>query len=159
MKPLTIFFALSLLCGANAVNASNDAALNQAVKSLNARAQTDAGRKLVISAISQQTSVPEKTLQAHMTATHLNYGELLIAESLAQGSGKDLNAVIALKQGKCWADLSKEIKIDPNSLVKRLQNAEKTAQAGPANTKQAGNMKKPASSNQTDQLQSKPMGY
>jgi len=159
MRRLIIFLTLCSLGSVTAVFAGDDPALNQAVKALNARAQTDAGRKLVLNAISQQTNVPEATLQAHMAAAHLNYGELLVAESLAIASGKNLTAVIAMKQGKGWADVSKEVKIDPNSIVNRLQNADKTVQSGPANKKQAGNMKKPASSSQSDQSQSKPMGY
>jgi hypothetical protein len=109
---------------------------------------------LVLNAVSQQTKVPEKTLQLQMSSTHLNYGELLTANSLAEGSGKNLNAVLAMKRGKGWADLSKEIKIDPNSIINRLHSAEKTVQASRGNRKQAantGNMKSPVNTNQPDQ--------
>lgn len=145
MKNLILFLVVCSLGRAIAVAAGDEVALNQAIKALNARAQTDAGKKLALNAVSQQTKVPEKTLQAHMTTTRLNYGELLTAESLAEGSGKNLNAVIALKQGKGWADVSREVKIDPNSIINRLHSAEKTVQAGQANKKQSGNMRRPAS--------------
>jgi hypothetical protein len=145
MKSLIISLAICSLGSVTVICAADQSTLDQAIKALNAQAQTDAGRKLVLNAVSQQTHVPEKTLQTHMTATHLNYGELLTAESLAQGSGKNVNAVVAMKQGKSWADLSREVKIDPNSIVSRLQSAAKLAQGGQANKTQAGNMKKPAS--------------
>lgn len=145
MKNLILFLVVCSLCSATAVYADDEAAMNQAIKALNARAKTDTDKKLVLNAVSQQTKLPEKTLQAHMTATRLNYGELLTAESLAAGSGKNLNAVLAMKQGKGWAETSKEVRIDPNSIVNRLHNA--TVQAGQGNKKQAGTMKKPAKLN------------
>ena len=144
MKSLIISLAICALGTVTAIYAADVRALDQAIKALNAQAQTDAGKKLALNAVSQETHVPEKTLQTHMTATHLNYGELLTAESLAQGSGKSVNAVVAMKQGKGWADLSREVKIDPNSIVGRLQSATKLVQGGQANKSQAGNTTKPA---------------
>ena len=145
MKKFILFLVVCSLCRATAVYASDEAALDQAIKALNAQGQTDANKKFVLNAVSQQTNVPEKTLQKDMTATRLNYGELLTAESLSQASGKNLNAVIAMKRGKGWADLSRDFRTDPSSIVNRLHSAEKLVQAGLANKKQAaGNMKKPA---------------
>jgi hypothetical protein len=40
-----------------------------------------------------------------------------------------LNDVLAMKKGKDWASLSKEFRVDPNSIVNRLRTAEKTVQA------------------------------
>lgn len=113
-----------------AVFAGDKASLNQAIDSLNARAKTGADKKLVLKALSQQTRLPEKTLQAQMSATHLGYGELLTANSIAEGSGKNLNAVLAMKKGKDWASLSKELRVAPDSIVNRLRNAEKTVRTG-----------------------------
>ena len=129
MKKLISVFLTYCVCGSMVAFASNDSSLNQAIISLNARAKTDADKKLVLMAVSQQTKVPEKTLRAQMSATHLGYGELLTANSLVQGSGKNLNDVLAMKKGKDWASLSKEFRVDPNSIVNRLRTAEKTVQA------------------------------
>ena len=110
--------------------ASNEESLNQAIISLNARAGSNADKKRLLTAVSQQTRLPEKTLQSQMSATHLGYGELLTANSIAEGSGKDLNAVLAMKGAKSWANLSKQLRVDPASIVDRLHNAERTVQAG-----------------------------
>jgi hypothetical protein len=148
MKKFILFLAVCSLCRAAVVYATDQTALDQAIKALNAQGQTEANKKFVLNAVSQQTNVPEKTLQKDMTATGLNYGELLTAESLSQASGKNLNAVLAMKRGKGWADVSREFRIDPNSIVNRLRSAEKLAQAGLSNKKQqAGNMKKPTDRN------------
>ncbi len=107
--------------------------MNQAIGSLNSRAKTDADKKLVLKAVSQQTRVPEKTLQSQMSATHLGYGEVLTANSIVEGSGKNLNAVLTMKKGKDWASLSKALRVDPDSMVNRLRTAEKTVRTGQAN--------------------------
>ena len=98
-KSISLFVTYSL-CGSMVAFASNAESLNQAITSLNARAKTDADKKFVLKAVSQQTGLPEKTLQSQMTATHLSYGELLTANSIAEGSGKNLNAVLAMKGAK-----------------------------------------------------------
>jgi hypothetical protein len=158
MKTLILSLIICSLGVAPAAFGQDGSSLNQAIASLNARAKTPADQKLLLNAVSQQTKVPEKTLQAHMTATRLNYGELLTAESIAVGIGKNVNVVLAMKHGKGWADLSRELRIDPTSIVNRLQSAEKTVQAGQGNKKQAGTMmKKPAGLSSTPAPSAPPM--
>ena len=96
------------LYGVAPSSASDEANIDQAIKSLNSRVTVHPDKKLVLTAVSQQTRVPEKTLRSQMNATHLGYGELLIANSLVEGSGKNLNEVLAMKKGKGWASLSIE---------------------------------------------------
>ena len=129
MKKLISLLLLGSLFGITAAFATDETNLNQAINSLNACAKTDAGRKLMLNAVSQQTGVPEKTLQSQMSATHLGYGELLTANSIVEGSGRNLNAVLAMKGGKSWASVSKGLKVDPYSIVNRLHNAETIVQA------------------------------
>jgi hypothetical protein len=132
MKKLIFLFVTLSLCGSMVAIASDETSLNQAIHSLNTRVKTDADKKLVLKAVSQQTRLPEKTLQSQMSATHLGYGELLTANSIAEGSGKNLNAVLAMKGAKSWASVSKQLKVDPASIVDRLHNAERTVQSGRA---------------------------
>lgn len=132
MKKLISLFVTYSLCGSMFAFASDDASLNQAIVSLNGRARSSADRKLVLTAVSQQTRLSEKTLQSQMSATHLGYGELLTANSIAEGSGKNLNTVLAMKGAKSWASLSKQLRVDPDSIVARLRNAERTVQSSGA---------------------------
>ena len=132
MKKLICLFVTYCLCGNMVAFASNEESLNQAIISLNARARSDAEKKLVLKALSQQTRLSEKTLRSQMSATHLGYGELLTANSIAEGSGKNLNAVLAMKGAISWASVSKQLKVDPDSIVDRLHNAERTVQSGRA---------------------------
>jgi hypothetical protein len=132
MRKLMFLFVTYWLCGSMLAFASNEESLNQAIIFLNARAMSDADKQLVLTAISQQTRVPEKTLQSQMSATHLGYGELLTANSIAEGSGKNLNAVLAMKGAKSWANVSKQLRVDPDSIVDRLHNVERAGQSGRA---------------------------
>ena len=135
MKKLIFLLVTYSFCGPLIAFASDEASLNQAIISLNARAKTDADKKLVLKAISQQTRLPERTLQSQMRATRLTYGELLAANSIVEGSGKNLDTVLGVKGTKSWASVSKELRVDPDSVVNRLHNAEKTVQAGRAGTR------------------------
>jgi hypothetical protein len=143
MKTLIPFLLLCSFCCATGVYGADEAALNRAMHSFNGRARTEADAKLMLNAISQQTKVPEKTLAAQMKTSRLNYAELLAANSLAEGSGKSLNSIVALQRGgKGWAAVSNDLKIDSNSIVARLNNAEKTVQGGQAKLAQARNAKR-----------------
>lgn len=125
-KLMSLLMAGSLCCAAGAY-ADDETNLNQAMRALDARARTDADKKLVVTAVSQQTQVPEKTLETQLRTSHLSYGQLLIADSLAGASGETLENILARKAKSAgWAALSKELKIAPASIVNRIRNAEKT---------------------------------
>jgi hypothetical protein len=147
MKIVIPLLVVCSLCAVTAIHAENEVVLNQAIKDLNARAKSDADKKLVLAAVSQQTQVPEKTLQSQMATTHLSYGELLVADSLAESSGKTLTGIVALKQGKGWAALSTEMKINPSSVLDRLRTTAKVVQMSQVKSQQAENTKKPNDSN------------
>ena len=137
MKKLICLLIIWSLYGVAPSSASDEANIDQAIKSLNSRVTVHPDKKLVLTAVSQQTRVPEKTLRSQMNATHLGYGELLVANSLVEGSGKNLNEVLAMKKGKGWASLSIELRIDPNSIVNRLRNAEKTVRTAQENARRS----------------------
>jgi hypothetical protein len=141
MKILILFLVVSFCC-ATAVSAEDEATLNQGIATLNAQAKTAADKKIVLGAVAQQTNVPEKTLESQMAATHLTYGELVVANSLAQGSGKAVTNILALKKGKGWAEVSREVKINPASVIDRLRTTQKVVQISQTKLKQT---KKPDS--------------
>ena len=127
MKTLILFLVVSF-CSASAVFAEDETTLNQGIATLNAQAKTAADKKIVLGAVAQQTSVPEKTLESQMATTHLTYGELVVANSLAQGSGQAVTKILELKKGKGWADVSREVKINPASVIDRLRTTQKVVQ-------------------------------
>src|SRR5439155_23902869 len=55
--------------------------------------------------------------------------------SIVEGSGKNLNAVLTMKEGKSWATVWKQLRVDPSSIVNRLHIAENTIQAGHAGSR------------------------
>ncbi len=133
MKILIPFLLICSLCWTTGVYADENAALNQAMRAFNNRARSDADKNLILRAVSQQTKVPEKALETQMRTSHLNYAELLTAESIADGSGKSVASIVALKaQGQNWTAISKNLKIDPNSIAARLSNAEKSVRLAQA---------------------------
>ena len=127
MKTLILFLAVSFF-SAVAVSAEDEATLNQAIATLNGQAKTAADKKIVLGAVAQQTNVPEKTLESQMATTHLTYGELVVANSLAEGSRQAVTNILARKKGKGWAEVSREVKINPASVIDRLRTTQKVVQ-------------------------------
>ncbi len=105
--------------------AAENPALRSAVVKLDAEAKTNVeGWTLIANAVAWQTKVPVKTLKQQHETTGLTYGELLIANSLAMGSGNSFEAVLAMKQkSKTWAEVAKQLKINPDSLTARARAA------------------------------------
>jgi len=132
MKTLIFSLTISSLATASAVFGQDGSSISQAIASLNARAKTPADQQLVLNAVAQQTKIPEATLQSQMKQNQLGYGELLVANSIAQASKQKLDAVLARKQGKGWSDVANELKVDSSSIVARLRNANKMVQAAQA---------------------------
>jgi hypothetical protein len=161
MKRLISLLVAGSLCGAAVAYADDETALNQAMRALDARAKSAADKKLVLTAVSQQTQVPEKTLETQLRTSRLSYGQLLTANSLASATGTSLDNILARKaKSTGWAALSKELKIAPGSLVTRLRNAEKTVQAGQANLAKNRNMRNSnADPSRTNQSTPAPMTY
>ena len=105
--------------------AGDDPALRNAVVKLdNEGATMVEGWTLIANAVAWQTKVPVKTLKQQQSTTGLSYGELLIANSLAAGSNNTFESVLAMKQKtKRWADLAKQLKINPDSITARAHAA------------------------------------
>jgi hypothetical protein len=130
----TLFSLVIYLLAVAPASFGQDGSFNQGIASLNALAKTPADQKLVLSAVAQQTRIPEATLQSQMNQTKLSYGELLVANTIAQASKQKLDGVIARKQGKDWSAVASELKIDSSSIVARLRNAKKMVQTAQKST-------------------------
>lgn len=104
--------------------ANEDPALRNALLDLDRRSDTVLeGITLMPAAVQHQTKVPSKTLEQQMQATGMTYSELLVANSLAGGSGKSFEAIMAMKKNRSWTQMAKELQISPSSLVARAQAA------------------------------------
>lgn len=149
MKALAIPLIICSLCLTVASYAADEIALNRAIRSFDSKAQS-VDKKVVLNAISQQTKASEKNLETRMRSSQLTYGELVTAESLAEGSGKSFETVLAMKGNKEWTQLSKELKIDPASIANRVRNAEATIQMVPGKAREGGSGPKHALSGMFD---------
>lgn len=145
---------LALICSAvcfTRVYAGDEPTLNQAMRAFNAHAKEAADKTVVLNAIWLQTKVAEKTTQAQMNKLNLNYAELLTAQSLAEGGSTNVDNIVALKgRGKDWVAISKDLKIDSNSIIARLSNADKMVLAAQGRVSKAPNGKKPPLAGYTD---------
>lgn len=82
------------------------------------------GRSLIGPAVSGQTGVTLDTLKKQRAATGLSFGELLVANSLASGSGKSFNEVVRMKaKAQTWSHLAQQLNINIDSISARLRTA------------------------------------
>lgn len=102
-----------------------DPAFRKAINALDAQAgKVMRGMGLVPAAVSTQTRVPLRTLLAQQAETGLSYGELLVADSLAVASGNSFARILAMRaKTQTWAELSLNLRINPNSIIARAQAA------------------------------------
>jgi len=85
---------------------------------------TVAGVGLVPTAVAWQTKVPVRTLVSQQVDTRLSYGELLIANSLAEGSQKSFKEILAMRtKTKTWGELAMQLHINPDSIKGRAEAA------------------------------------
>jgi len=107
------------------VSAAEKPTFRTALGELNAHSATVVeGLSLIGPAVSGQTGVPLDTLKKQRAATGLSFGELLVANSLASGSGKSFNEVVRMKaKAQTWSHLAQQLNINIDSISARLRTA------------------------------------
>jgi hypothetical protein len=102
--------------------------LGKAIASLDAKAGAVVdGFTLMPTAVSWQTKVPAEVLKKQRASSGLTYGQLLVANSLAAGSGKSFNQILALRgKTRDWTQLAQNLHVNVNSIVARVKAADES---------------------------------
>ncbi len=110
--------------------AKENRALGKAIAKLDAKAKTAIdGWALMPTAVSWQTKVPVEILKGQRATSGLTYGELLVANSLATGSGKSFDQILAFRAKiQNWSQLARKLHIGVGSLIARLKAADESIQ-------------------------------
>lgn len=83
------------------------------------------GYALALSAVSLQTRVPVATLRRQQSATGMSAADLLVANSLVEGSGRSFAEILALQEKmRAWSPAAHQLGIDVNCLVARARAAQ-----------------------------------
>ncbi len=83
------------------------------------------GNQGVFESLSKQLNVPASTLQAEQQSTKFGFGQLFIANSLAQASGKSFDEVAQeFKSGKGWGQIAKENNVKLGKVVSSIKRAD-----------------------------------
>jgi hypothetical protein len=115
--------------GASQAAASNrrseNPSLAKALAELDSQAGTFVqGYSLIAEAVALQTQLPAAKIKAQRSATGMGFGDLLVANSLAKGSGKSFNEILSMKaKSGTWDLLATKLSIDMNSVVARARAA------------------------------------
>jgi hypothetical protein len=129
MKKLSLIItAFFLVAGVAVSRADVMTDLKRASVDLNSQAQTNDGRTRVLTAISNETSVPVATLQTEQSANRLGYGDLLIANLLASASGKTFDEILTMfKAGEGWGKIAKDLGLNFGMIVSKAKRADQAA--------------------------------
>jgi len=108
--------------------ATENTTLGKAIASLDAKTGTVVdGFALMPTAVSWQTKVPTEVLKKQRASSGLTYGQLLVANSLAAGSGKSFNQILALRaKTRDWTQLAQNLHVNVNSIVARVKAADES---------------------------------
>ena len=123
------------------LSAADKPSFRQALTRFDAQSSTVVdGYALIVPAVKLQTGVSAETLKWQRQKTGLTYGELLVANSLASGSGKSFNDIIAMKnKGQSWSQISQSLRINIDSITTRLKTAEESIKYAQSRKKEKRN--------------------
>ncbi len=91
---------------------------------LDDEARQSSGNQVVFESLSEQLKVPVATLEAQQQSTKFGFGQLFIANSVAQASGQSFDQVAQeFKAGKGWGEIAKENNVKLGKVVSSLKHA------------------------------------
>ncbi len=106
---------------------------------LDDEARQSSGNQVVFESLSTQLKVPVATLEAEQQSTKFGFGQLFIANSLAQASGKSFDQVAQqFQSGKGWGEIARENNVKLGKVVSDLKRAGSQLRNGRLQQAQAG---------------------
>ncbi len=91
---------------------------------LDDEAKQSAGNQAVFESLSKQLKIPAATLEAEQKSTNFGFGQLFIANSLAQASGKTFDQIAQeFKSGKGWGEIAKANNVKLGKVVSSAKRA------------------------------------
>jgi hypothetical protein len=133
MKMKHYFLTLVVLLSLIAARAQAGS-LVQTGATINADAKKEGGPARVLASISKSTHVPVATLEKELAGSHMSYGDLFIAHSIANASGKSFDQIAALKaKGETWDKIAQEnnMSLDGKKVAKTDPAAKPQSTAAP----------------------------
>jgi hypothetical protein len=136
--------ALVILASAPGWSAEAGAPLDDQAAAVNRTAHTPEGERVVADRLSRDLGLSATTLEAQRQQTKLGWGELLIANRLAQTTGMTFDQVVSeFRSGKGWGQIAGEHKVNLGKLVSEVRESR---QAAENDARQAGRGRRAADS-------------
>lgn len=126
---LSLASALAILAVAPWWSAESGAALDDQAAAVNRSARTPEGERVVADRLSRDLGIPATTLEAQRQQTKLGWGELLIANRLAQTTGLTFDKVVSeFRSGKGWGQMAGEHNVNLGKLVSEVRESRQAAE-------------------------------
>ncbi len=109
------------------------------VAAVNRAARTPKGEQAVVRRLSGELGIPAATLQSEREQTKLGWGEIRIANRIAQETGLSFEQVVReFRGGKGWGEIAREHNLSVGKLLRQRKEARAKGQA-PVSPAGAGN--------------------
>ncbi len=121
---LSAVFLVSIVCAETGDDSKEVRKLQKEAAQLDNSARQSSGNQVVLESLSKQLNVPLATLQAEQQSTKFGFGQLFIANSLAQATGKTFEQVAQeFNSGKGWGQIANENNVKLGRVVSNLKRA------------------------------------
>ncbi len=121
---LSVAFLISTVCAETGDDTKEVKKLQKEAAQLDRSAAQSSGNQVVLESLSGQLNVPVATLQAEQQSTKFGFGQLFIANSLAQSTGKTFDQVAQeFNSGKGWGQIANENNVKLGQVVSNLKRA------------------------------------
>ncbi len=121
---LSAAFLISTVCAETGDETKDVKKLQKEASQLDNSASQSSGSQVVFESLSKQLNVPVATLQQEQQNTKFGFGQLFIANSLAQATGKTFDQVAQeFNSGKGWGQIANENNVRLGQVVSNLKRA------------------------------------
>jgi hypothetical protein len=126
---IAILLALPLPA-VSAWGADTQATLEQHARAIDRAALTAEGARTVSAHLEAALGIPATTLEAQRARTKLGWGEVFIANRLAQRTGLSFDRIVGeFRAGKGWGDIAREHHLDLGQLVSDVRRSRQAVEA------------------------------
>ncbi len=130
MKIRSLVLVGVVLAAAPAWGAEGPATLDKHVTAINRTARTPEGQQVVVQRLSQELGIPTKTLWDQRQRTGFGWGQILIANRIAQRTGMTFDQVVSeFRGGKGFGVIARERDLNVGKLVSEVKASDAAIRA------------------------------
>ncbi len=128
-RAASALIALAVALGPGPAGGADPPTLEERAAAIERASTAPDGTRVVVGHISRELRIPVETLRTQRTQTGLGWGEILIANRLAKGTGLTFDQIVAeFRSGKGWGDIARDHTLDLDRLMSAVQRSQEVVE-------------------------------